>query len=501
MPGFSDQPGPVRKTGATPTETITVAHERSVFARVSARGKSIAEYFRFLPIRFKLSLIIGAIVLFVLSMLSLILIQTQEAATLQRVSQVSGALIRNLAETVKGDLLRGESGKVKEAVLRLNNAEVEGLKRAVVVNHEAELVAGFDKDGEAIELANPQELLQYRQFSVVESDTRFKYFCPITAELQENSEAKQILLGVAFISFSKRAVLAPVRLARKIALASALLIVIFAFVGINMITKKMTNQIKLLSDGARQVGNGNLSLEILVDSKDELGRLATEFNSMIRQLREKLQMQKFVSKLTVEMIKETVRSDGRGAVAVKRNLTVLFSDLRDFSSIAEHLDPEEIVKLLNIYFNLQTRIIERYNGIVDKFMGDQIMAIFQGEQMSENALCAAVEIQRQIKLVNQEREIRGKTSLEVGVGINCGSAVIGNMGSAHRMDYTVIGDVVNVAARLCTAAHAGQIITSFDVANDVDGSYPTSRLKSISVKGRSQPIAVCEVDYDRDIIA
>jgi adenylate cyclase len=174
--------------------------------------------------------------------------------------------------------------------------------------------------------------------------------------------------------------------------------------------------------------------------------------------------------------------------------------VRNFSSIAEMLEPEDIVKLINIYFDLQTRIIERHHGIVDKFMGDQIMAIFQGRGMADNVLRAAVEIQRQIRTLNQERAAAGLATLEIGIGINNGMAVMGHMGSANRMDYTVIGDVVNVAARLCAAAKAGQIITSLELAHKVNGSYPTSRLKSVSVKGRSQAIEVCEVDYDRDIL-
>ncbi|MFQ6112679.1 MAG: adenylate/guanylate cyclase domain-containing protein, partial [bacterium] len=235
-------------------------------------------------------------------------------------------------------------------------------------------------------------------------------------------------------------------------------------------------------------------------SKDELGQLAHEFNNMIQHLREKLQLQKFVSKLTVQMVKDAVRSDGSKSKATIQELAVFFSDVRNFSSVAEKLNPEEIVKLINVYFDLQTRIIEKHHGIVDKFMGDQIMAIFQAENMADNALRAAVEIQKQLRLLNQERRAKGEVTLEMGIGINNGSAVMGHMGSTHRMDYTVIGDVVNVAARLCANAQAGQIITSLELARKVNGSYPTTRLKSISVKGRTKSVEVCEVDYNRDIL-
>ncbi len=352
-----------------------------------------------------------------------------------------------------------------------------------------------------MKFANSAELLKIPEFTVREMPLHFEYYYPITHQLRENNRIKNILLGVAFISFSKKSILLPIENARNIAISSAIFVTLVSIVFINLIARKMAKQIQMLSDGARAVSSGNLNVVISVNSKDELGQLAAEFNNMIQHLREKLQMQKFVSKLTVQMIKDTVGTDGKTFRAANQKLTVLFSDVRNFSSIAEQLKPEEIVKLINVYFDLQTRIIESHKGIVDKFMGDQIMAIFQGKAMADNALRAAVEIQRQIRLINHERDIKGKAILEVGIGINNGSAVLGNMGSVDRMDYTVIGDVVNVAARLCSQATPGQIIMSYDLAKKVNGSYPTSRLKSLSVKGRVKKIDVCEVDYNREILA
>lgn len=486
------------RSSVTAGTEATAAHSREESSR--AFGAKVAGFFRSLPIRFKLSLIIGSIVVLVISIFSLTILHNQQTALMSRMNQVCKVLVQNLSETAKGDLLLGKNNKVKETVLRLKNTDIEGLKQVAILNHKAELVAAFDKAGEKINIDIPADLHKIDQFTSIERSKVFEYYYPIETQGSENSREKNVQLGFAYVSFYKDAILAPIQNARKIALGSALMIILWAIIVIYLIAKKMASQIKLLSDGARQVGAGNLGVEIHVDSRDELGQLATEFNKMIQQLREKLQMQKFVSKFTVDMIKDTVGKNGDRSKAIKRNVTVLFSDVRNFSSIAEELAPEEIVKLINIYFDIQTRVIESQGGIVDKFMGDQIMAIFVGRDMADSALLSAVEIQRQIRLLNQERSENGEPKLEIGIGINNGAAVMGRMGSSDRMDYTVIGDVVNVAARLCSAAKAGQIITSFDVAKKVNGSYPTSRLRSISVKGRSRAIEVCEVDYDRDIL-
>ncbi|MCZ6820057.1 MAG: adenylate/guanylate cyclase domain-containing protein [Calditrichaeota bacterium] len=494
------QPQATSDKGGQPT----LSTWRSLLHRVDLQLAScwyvFVERFRFLPIRFKLGLIILAIVIAVLIVFSFIVLRSQEAAFMRRMSEVNAILLRNLSDSAKGDLLLGKNDQVKEAVLRLKNSDIPGLKQVAIVNRSGNEVFAFDKNGEPVEFDDAKRLLGLREFTVLEKQNRFEYYSPIYTRVTENGTEKNVLLGVAYVSFSKSATLGPIRQARKIAVISAFIITLLAMIGINLLSGKMVDQIQRLSDGAREVGSGNLNIEIPVKSKDELGQLAHEFNNMIRQLREKLHMQKFVSKLTVDMIHDSVRADGRISKGVKRKVTVLFSDVRDFSSVAERLDPGEIVKLINIYFDLQTRIIESHNGIVDKFMGDQIMAIFQEKSMADDAMRAAVEIQRQVRLINHERHLQKKTFLEMGIGINRGPAVIGNMGSSHRMDYTVIGDVVNVASRLCAVAKAGQIITSFEVAKRVNGSYPTSRLKSISVKGRTQRIEVCEVDYHRDII-
>lgn len=163
--------------------------------------------------------------------------------------------------------------------------------------------------------------------------------------------------------------------------------------------------------------------------------------------------------------------------------------------IAERLEPEQIVKLINVYFQLQTEIIQKYSGVVDKFMGDQIMAIFPTGMMLQSAIEAAVEIQKSIFDLNNKRAANDEVTLDIGIGINHGSAVLGNMGSKDRMDYTVIGDIVNVASRLCSIARAGQIIVEATPLKAISKYYKTTRLEPILVKGRKTPVEICQIEY------
>lgn len=118
--------------------------------------------------------------------------------------------------------------------------------------------------------------------------------------------------------------------------------------------------------------------------------------------------------------------------------------------------------------------------------------------MVEEAVRAATEIQRAVKELNRQRRAGGEITFELGIGINNGLAVMGNMGSKNRMDYTVIGDVVNIANRLCNLARSGQIIAEYNIARSLNGAYVVNRLDAIVVKGRSKPVEISEISYEID---
>ena len=176
-----------------------------------------------------------------------------------------------------------------------------------------------------------------------------------------------------------------------------------------------------------------------------------------------------------------------------QNLTVLFSDIRGFTSMAEQMTPEEIVDILNDYFNAMSDRIFAHEGTLDKFLGDGLMCLF-GAPFSKghdalDAVRTAVEMQQTLQTLNKDLE----KPLNMGVGINSGRAVVGYMGASRRMEYTAIGDVVNVASRLCAAAAPGQILVSAATHEEVGGEMPTRKLAPVKVKGKTEAIEVYEV--------
>jgi adenylate cyclase len=183
----------------------------------------------------------------------------------------------------------------------------------------------------------------------------------------------------------------------------------------------------------------------------------------------------------------------------KQEVTILFSDIRGFTSLSEQLAPEEVVELLNEYFQAMTDVIFKHDGTVDKFIGDAIMAIF-GAPVAHGddpmrAVRTAVAMLEELKLLRAKWEARGRRTFEIGVGINTGEAIVGNMGSIQAMGYTVIGDAVNLASRLESANKelGTHILISESTYRQVAAQVEAREIPGIKVKGKANAFSVYEI--------
>jgi class 3 adenylate cyclase len=186
----------------------------------------------------------------------------------------------------------------------------------------------------------------------------------------------------------------------------------------------------------------------------------------------------------------------------RRKVTCLFADIRGFTTMAEKMAPEEVVDLLNTYLSGLTDVVFKYEGTLDKYIGDCLMAVFGAPishyNDSERATIAAIDMLKLVDAINRERENEGKQKVEIGIGINMGYVISGNMGSVDKMDYTVIGDVVNTAARLEAMAGPSQILISREVYDEVRYVVDAEFLDTVNVKGREQAVDVYVV---KDLMA
>ena len=180
-----------------------------------------------------------------------------------------------------------------------------------------------------------------------------------------------------------------------------------------------------------------------------------------------------------------------------RDTTILFADIRGFTSISESHEPEVVVDALNEYFERMVAIAFRYEGTLDKFIGDEMMVLFGAPVAHDDdpirAVRAALEMQRALIDLNARHEARGLPPFEIGVGINTGEVVAGYIGSSQALEYTVIGDPVNSGARLCSLAQPGQILVSEGTFSRLGGQFETRELPEEKVKGKARAIRVFEV--------
>ncbi len=179
------------------------------------------------------------------------------------------------------------------------------------------------------------------------------------------------------------------------------------------------------------------------------------------------------------------------------NLTALFADLRGFTSLAETLPPEEAVELLNEFFTEMAREVFHFSGTLDKFLGDGLLAVFGAPLAADdhalNAVQCALSMQAALQELSEEWVRKGRPSIPMGIGINSGEVIAGNIGSPQRMEYTVIGDVVNVAARFTSKAGAGEILLGESTWRHVKNDVPTDALPPMPLKGKREPLPVYRV--------
>lgn len=298
---------------------------------------------------------------------------------------------------------------------------------------------------------------------------------PNLQECQKCHGSDHELRGVAHLRIS----LAPIH--QQIDRDRTFLILFFAAVGAVLLgitfwqlRRLIIGPVLKIGRTVAEVGQGNFHSRVELERADELGTLAREINLMTKGLQERFELSKYVSRSTEQVVSGEVMVDGHGD---QKTVTLLFSDIRGFTAYAESRPPKQVIEKLNRLLELQAETVDRWGGDIDKFVGDQLMALFDSPSA---AVGCAWELMQAVERAAQGDE----QGLRVGVGLNTGEVLAGHIGSAKRREYAVIGDTVNVAARLCAVAPPGTILLSSSthdlVHDDVDGEL----LPDQKVKGR-----------------
>ncbi|RMG16133.1 MAG: adenylate/guanylate cyclase domain-containing protein [Deltaproteobacteria bacterium] len=253
----------------------------------------------------------------------------------------------------------------------------------------------------------------------------------------------------------------------------------------------------------RAVRDGSFEVRTPVRSVDTFGELASGFNEMVEGLAQREFLRETFGRYLSPQVAELILGGSVELGGETREATVLFSDIRGFTRMSETMDPPEVVAFLNDYLDAMVECVFEHSGMVDKFIGDAILAVF-GAPVSaggvardaRNALACAVAMSQRLDRLNAARKRAGEAPIEIGIGVHTGPLVAGNIGSRRLMNYTVVGDTVNVASRIESATKrlGARILLSEQTARHAPEDLPLAMLEEISLRNRAQPVRLYALD-------
>ena len=269
-----------------------------------------------------------------------------------------------------------------------------------------------------------------------------------------------------------------------------------------LLTRQIINPLTELADAAGQMADGNLSMRVAKSSDDEIGQLASAFNEMATGLQEREWLRDMFGRFVSQEVADAIRSGQVVLEGENRLVSVLFCDIREFTDFSERHSPREVVGLLNQFLPLVVQAAQKHGGMVNKFGGDSTLIIYgapnEVNDDAYKAVVTALEIRNAVKGLNMSLAKRGET-LRVGVGINTGMALAGAVGSMERQEYTVVGNTVNLAARidgLNKQFPEHDILISpwtYEALGDHRDKFKMLSLGSVQIRGRVEPVEIWAV--------
>lgn len=315
------------------------------------------------------------------------------------------------------------------------------------------------------------------------------------------SKHSELTTGYAMVTLSASLMDAAFQKARNTILYATLFMCLLASLAALFMSRRLSRPIHTLMEATKAVGRGDLGVRIPDRRNDEIGVLIDSFNNMADGLLIKTRVEQMLSRYVSKNVAERILANLDQVRLGSRHVdaTVLFADIVGFTSMAERLQPAEVSELLNEYFSYISVVCKLYNGVIDKFIGDCAMLVFgaieDDPEHEFHALASAVLIQKLAARLNIQREAAGLPRVDFRIGVNSGRMLAGNLGSDERMEYTVVGDAVNLASRLASEAKSGQIIIREELFVN-PGLFPRvcgAPHKTIAIRGKSHPVTTFNV--------
>ena len=343
---------------------------------------------------------------------------------------------------------------------------------------------------------NKGEMMRSRLFGGKVGDREFDQFLQLNTPLKLGGKVVAILvLNKLANPVAEQVATNTFKLLRFTIILVALGLILFW-----LISSRMLRLIRNLTSAAEEVSRGNLDVTVPEKrSHDEVGRLATSFEGMIEGLKQRdFIRDTFGRYISKEIVDELLNSpDGLKLGGEVREVTFLVSDLRGFTALSSRLEPGEVIDVVNRFLEPMVEIITKHRGTVDEFQGDGILAFFgaplAAPDDSARAVACAVEMQRALVEINEEQRARGMPDLHMGIAINTGEVIVGNIGSEKRTKYGAMGTAINTAYRIESYTVSGQVLISMDTYQKMAEFVQVGETQDLRFKGLEEPVRVYEV--------
>ena len=449
------------------------------------------------PIAIKLALAITILIVSGMSTLGFIILENQKMVLSQQINNMGSALVRQVSISASEMVLSDDNLGLQTLVNNLvDNHQIKG---AVIISDQNIILA---KNGLTPSISYIQHQLNNKNTAHIfewaaVKDSIDKLIC-----FDSPIKFKQLIAGHVIITFSKQQMVHFLNNSRLVIIFATILMSLIAILLAFVMSRHLSKPIYNLVNASKAIGSGDFKYRLNERRNDEIGELACAFNQMAHGLLQKTQVEdvfsRYVSSNVAKKVLQNLNDVELGGKHV--NASVLFADIVGFTSISENLPPQEISNLLNEYFTHISSIAQFYNGHIDKFMGDCAMVVFgvpdSTDNHSLNAINCAIMIRETVYKLNEKRVKQNKIPIHFKFGVNSGVMIAGNLGSNERMEYTVIGDPVNIASRLAGIAESDQIIILEELykQDNISTQILAAKHKIIRVRGKQKPVSTWLVD-------
>lgn len=428
-----------------------------------------------IPIRLRWMLLVGLAVSLAVLLLALIVLDFERDAWLENQSAQAKTLVDRLADEIKIPALALGTAEVDKIIIGFLD------KVPSVLGVQFLYASGKKKNYGTTGLAKEQRIAD-QQLNSLE-----------VSRLQSSQLwfAKKVVfshthVGTVAVRFSEDAWtdLATSLLQRMI-LAALFVIILFSIV-VYWIAGRMSRPLESLARAAQRVAHGDFSIQLPVKGNDEITDAVSQFNDMVKELAHKKEIREVFGRyLNPELVEGVFREGEFEAESKRHTVTVLFADMVHFTEFAEVTPTEGVIDILNQHFEVFHRIIDYFDGHVDKYIGDALMAVFNHPNKDYEHIRHATMAGLAMSMVSARLGLTRDTGepVEFRIGINSGDVIVGNMGAAERLQYTVIGDAVNVASRMAGVGKGGEVVVSRTTFIKLGNGFEFSSLGKQEIRG------------------